>query len=293
MGYADTQNGYFVTMTPNEIKRIIEALILSSDAPMSLAHIKSALDTEINNDTLQLLVEDIKSDWSGRAVQLVQVATGYRFQTTADVLPYIDRLRAEKPVQYSRAVLETLAIIAYRQPVTRGDIEDIRGVTVSSQIIKTLEERGWIDVVGHREVPGRPALLATTKNFLDDLGLLSLKELPTLVGQVDDENGQLVLVNHSEADEIKPESVNDSALAEKADSAVEALSQNPELAQMVESIQGSMENVHFEIEHSVQIEENLLIQVDTPDLNSDEIEENSENAQSIESEATNEHPTKP
>lgn len=184
-------------MTPNEIKRITEALILSQDAPMTLAQIKTALDTEINNDTLRLLLDEIKSDWSDRGIHLVQVATGYRFQTAADVLPYIDRMRSEKPAQYSRAVLETLAIIAYRQPVTRGDIEDIRGVTVSSHIIKTLEERGWIDTVGHREVPGRPALLATTKQFLEDLGLLSLKELPALIGQEDGDTGQLELAVHN------------------------------------------------------------------------------------------------
>ena len=159
-------------MTPNEIKRIIEALILCHDVPMSLAHLKEALAIDINNDTLRLLLDEIKTEWSERAVHLTQVATGYRFQTAPDVMPYIDRLRAEKPVQYSRAVLETLAIIAYRQPVTRGDIEDIRGVTVSSNIIKNLEERGWIDTVGYREVPGRPALLATTKQFLNDLGLV-------------------------------------------------------------------------------------------------------------------------
>ncbi|MCE1160540.1 MAG: SMC-Scp complex subunit ScpB [Burkholderiales bacterium] len=185
-------------MTPNEIKRIIEALILCHDAPMPLGQIKEALAIEINHDTLRLLLDEIKAEWSERAVHLVQVATGYRFQTAPDVTPYIDRLRAEKPAQYSRAVLETLAIIAYRQPVTRGDIEDIRGVTVSSNIIKTLEERGWIDTVGHREVPGRPALLATTKQFLNDLGLLSLKELPALVGQADAETGQLELVQHPE-----------------------------------------------------------------------------------------------
>ena len=187
-------------MTPNEIKRITEALILSHDAPMSLAQIKSALNIDINNDTLRLLLDEIKVEWSERAVHLTQVATGYRFQTAADVLPYIDRLRAEKPAQYSRAVLETLAIIAYRQPVTRGDIEDIRGVTVSSHIIKSLEERGWIDTVGHREVPGRPALWATTKHFLDDLGLLSLKELPVLLGQEDGDTGQLELVAHEAND---------------------------------------------------------------------------------------------
>lgn len=182
-------------MTPNEIKRIIEALILSHDAPMPLAQIKSALNIEIDNETLRLLLDDIKADWSDRGIHLTQVATGYRFQTAADVLPYIDRLRAEKPVQYSRAVMETLAIIAYRQPVTRGDIEDIRGVTVSSQIIKNLEERGWIDTVGHREVPGRPALLATTKQFLSDMGLLSIKELPALMTQEDADTGQLELIH--------------------------------------------------------------------------------------------------
>lgn len=177
------------------MKRIIEALILSHDAPMPLVKIREALASEVNLDTLRLLMDDLKIDWSGRGVQLTQVAGGYRFQTAPDVLPYIDRLRSDKPVQYSRAVLETLAIIAYRQPVTRGDIEDIRGVTVSSQIIKTLEERGWIDTVGHREVPGRPALFATTKDFLNDLGLVSLKELPVLVGQTDTATGQLELPN--------------------------------------------------------------------------------------------------
>ncbi len=191
-------------MTPNEIKRIIEALILCHDVPMSLAHLKEALAIDINNDTLRLLLDEIKTEWSERAVHLTQVATGYRFQTAPDVIPYIDRLRAEKPVQYSRAGLETLAIIAYRQPVTRGDIEDIRGVTVSSNIIKNLEERGWIDTVGYREVPGRPALLATTKQFLNDLGLVSLKELPVLMGQADAETGQLELVDHhSDADKIQ------------------------------------------------------------------------------------------
>ena len=185
-------------MTPHEIKRIIEALILCHDAPMSLASLKEALATDLNNDALRLLLDEIKIDWSERAIHLTQVATGYRFQTAPDMVPYVDRLRAEKPVQYSRAVLETLAIIAYRQPVTRGDIEDIRGVTVSSNIIKNLEERGWIDAVGHREVPGRPALFATTKQFLNDLGLISLKELPALIGQADAETGQLELVAHSD-----------------------------------------------------------------------------------------------
>ncbi len=223
-------------MTPNEIKRITEALILSHDAPMSLAQIKAALNIDINNDTLRLLLDEIKADWSERAIHLTQVATGYRFQTAADVLPYIDRLRAEKPAQYSRAVLETLAIIAYRQPVTRGDIEDIRGVTVSSQIIKSLEERGWIDTVGHREVPGRPALWATTKHFLDDLGLLSLKELPMLLGQEDGDTGQLELVSHEANDTPKDQEASESRM-DTANALDVAMVDEQQLELMTESIQ--------------------------------------------------------
>lgn len=175
-------------MTAPNYKRIIEALILCHDAPMPLSQIKMALGSDLDNDALRAILEEIKSDWSERAVQLVQLASGWRFQSAPDVLLFLDRLRAEKPNQYSRAVMETLAIIAYRQPVTRGDIEDIRGVTVSSNIIKTLEERGWIDVVGHRETVGRPALFATTKQFLDDLGLTNLRQLPPLVEQ--DQNSE-------------------------------------------------------------------------------------------------------
>ena len=223
-------------MTPNEIKRITEALILCHDAPMSLAQIKAALNIDINNDTLRLLLDEIKAEWSERAVHLTQVATGYRFQTAADVLPYIDRLRAEKPAQYSRAVLETLAIIAYRQPVTRGDIEDIRGVTVSSHIIKSLEERGWIDTVGHREVPGRPALWATTKHFLDDLGLLSLKELPVLLGQEDGDTGQLELVTHEVNDTAKDQESPESNM-EAANPADAVVVDEQQLERMTESIQ--------------------------------------------------------
>lgn len=191
-------------MNPKKIKRIIEALILSHEGPMSLTQIKDAVSMDLNNETLRLLIDELRQDWSDRAIHLVQVSTGYRFQTTPELQPYLDRMRSEKPVQYSRAVLETLAIIAYRQPVTRGDIEDIRGVTVSSNIIKTLEERGWIDTVGHREVPGRPALLGTTKQFLNDLSLLSLKELPALRGQTDSDGQQLELVtlDQPEIDEV-------------------------------------------------------------------------------------------
>jgi segregation and condensation protein B len=165
---------------PADAKRILEAALLAAPEPLALNELKRLFDNEIAADTLKNLLEELREDWSGRAVELVSLASGWRFQTRAEFQPYVERLQPEKPPRYSRAVMETLAIIAYRQPVTRGDIEDIRGVVVSSQIIQTLENRGWIDVVGHRETPGRPALYATTRRFLDDLGLRSLQELPPL-----------------------------------------------------------------------------------------------------------------
>ena len=166
--------------SPADVKRILEAALLASPEPLALPELKRLLDREIGTDTLRNLLAELAQEWQGRSVELVNVASGWRFQTTAEFQPYIERLSPEKTPRYSRAVMETLAIIAYRQPVTRGDIEDIRGVTVSSQLIQTLEARGWIDAVGHRETPGRPALYATTRRFLDDLGLRSLEELPPL-----------------------------------------------------------------------------------------------------------------
>ncbi len=166
--------------SPSDAKRILEAALLASQEPMGIAELKRLFDGEVGADTLKALLAELAEEWSGRAVGLVSLASGLRFQTRPEFQPYIERLSPEKPPRYSRAVMETLAIIAYRQPVTRGDIENIRGVTVSTQIIQTLENRGWIDVVGHRETPGRPALYATTKRFLDDLGLRSLEELPPL-----------------------------------------------------------------------------------------------------------------
>jgi segregation and condensation protein B len=167
-------------LSPTEAKRVIEAALLASREPLSLSELKHLFDEEIGPDTLRRLLGELREEWSGRAVELVNLASGWRFQTRPEFQPYVDRLNPERPPRYSRAVMETLAIIAYRQPVTRGDIEDIRGVTVSAQIIQALESRGWIDTVGHRETPGRPALYATTKAFLDDLGLRSLEELPPL-----------------------------------------------------------------------------------------------------------------
>ena len=165
---------------PTEAKRIIEAALLSSQEPLSLLDLKRLFEDEIGPDTLRRLLDELRDDWSERAVELVNTASGWRFQTRPEFQPFVERLNPDKRPRYSRAVMETLSIIAYRQPVTRGDVEDIRGVAVSAQIIQTLESRGWIDVVGHRDTPGRPALYATTKSFLDDLGLLSLQELPPL-----------------------------------------------------------------------------------------------------------------
>ena len=157
--------------SPSDVKRVLEAALLASQEPVALPELKRLFDVEVDTETLRKLLTELAAEWKGRAVELVHVASGWRFQTTAEFQPYIERLNPEKPPRYSRAVMETLAIIAYRQPVTRGDIEDVRGVTVTTQIIQTLEARGWIDVVGHRETPGRPALYATTRKFLDDLGL--------------------------------------------------------------------------------------------------------------------------
>ncbi|HEY9446325.1 MAG TPA: SMC-Scp complex subunit ScpB, partial [Burkholderiales bacterium] len=163
-----------------QVKRILETALLVSQEPMTFAELKKLFDQELNNETLRKVLEDLRADWDGKGVELTNVASGWRFRARPEYQRFLDRLNPQKPPKYSRAVLETLAIIAYRQPVTRGDIEDIRGVTVSSNILKSLEARGWIDVVGHREVPGRPALYATTKCFLDDLNLRSLEELPAL-----------------------------------------------------------------------------------------------------------------
>jgi segregation and condensation protein B len=163
-----------------QMKNVLEASLLTSREPLSLEQLASLFEERMERATLRMLLDELKSDWSGRTLELTQVASGWRFQARAAYWPYLARLNPEKPQRYSRAVLETLAIIAYRQPVTRGDIEEIRGVAVNPNIIKTLQERDWIDVVGHREVPGRPSLFATTKNFLDDLNLRSLAELPPL-----------------------------------------------------------------------------------------------------------------
>jgi segregation and condensation protein B len=181
-------------MNTIDAKRIVETALICALRPVLLRELGALFDGELTSDTLKLILEELKNDWSERGVELVAVASGWRFQSRPQMRYYLDRLHPEKPPRYSRAVLETLAIIAYRQPVTRGDMEDIRGVTINSLILKQLEDRGWIDVIGHRETVGRPALYATTRQFLDDLGVASLDRLPLMDG----EEGQHLLLEQIE-----------------------------------------------------------------------------------------------
>jgi segregation and condensation protein B len=210
------------------IKRTLETALLASGEPVPVTDLRQLFEEDYGADTIRRVLEEIRADWRERGVELVNVASGWRFQVRPEMQRQLDRLNPQKPPRYSRAVLETLAIIAYKQPVTRGDIEDIRGVTVSSNILKALEARGWIDVVGHKESPGRPALYSTTRPFLDDLGLRSLDELPAL-----EDLG--ALVESSEAVE-SPEATEGAEGTERAQGAETAEStQGPETAGMSET----------------------------------------------------------
>lgn len=167
-------------MNTSDAKRVLETALICSSQPLTLREMRVLFNDELGADTVKSLLQDLQDDWAPRGVELVSVASGWRFQSRPEMREYLDRLHPEKPPKYTRAALETLAIIAYRQPVTRGDMEDIRGVTINSLILKQLEDRGWIEVIGHRETVGRPALFATTRQFLDDLGLSSLDQLPAI-----------------------------------------------------------------------------------------------------------------
>ena len=171
-------------MNTQDAKRVLETALICAQQPLPLPALRALFDDQVGPDTMKSLLEELVRDWEGRGVELVPLATGWRFQSRPEMREFLDRLNPEKPPKYSRAVLETLAIVAYRQPVTRGDIEDIRGVAVGGPIVKQLEDRGWIEAIGHREAPGRPALYATTRQFLDDLGVASLDQLPALDGDV-------------------------------------------------------------------------------------------------------------
>lgn len=176
---------FAIAMNSASARRILETALICSPQAVPVRELRLLFNDELGADSVKELLEDLRKRWSERGVELVQVASGWRFQSRPEMRVYLDRLHPEKPPKYTRATLETLAIIAYRQPVTRGDMEDIRGVMINSLILKQLEDRGWVEVIGHREAPGRPALYATTRQFLDDLGILSLSELPAL------ESGQL------------------------------------------------------------------------------------------------------
>ncbi len=167
-------------MNTADARRILETALLCASEPMSLRDMSVLFDGVLRPDTLRQILADLQLSWSGKGLELVRLASGWRFQSRPELRPFLDRLHPEKPPRYSRAVMETLAIIAYRQPVTRGDMEDIRGVTIHSGILKQLEDRGWVEVIGHRETIGRPALYATTRQLLDDLGLDSIDQLPPL-----------------------------------------------------------------------------------------------------------------
>ena len=201
-------------MNTADAKRVLETALICAPQPLTVRELGVLFEMEVSSDTLKSLLADLQLEWTGRGVELVQVASGWRFQSRPELRPYLDRLHPEKPPKYTRATMETLAIIAYRQPVTRGDMEDIRGVTINSLILKQLEDRGWVEVIGHRETVGRPALFATTRQFLDDLGLASLDQLPPLDGSE---------VQESALDRLDFESLASSLQPDAADLPVDAV----------------------------------------------------------------------
>lgn len=187
-------------MNTLDAKRVLETALLCAAQPLSVRELRQLFNDELGADTLKTLLQDVQDDWTQRGIELVQVASGWRMQSRPEMRDFLDRLHPEKPPKYSRAAMETLAIIAYRQPVTRGDMEDIRGVTINSLVLKQLEDRGWVEVIGHRETVGRPMLYATTKQFLDDLGVASLDQLPPLESQ----GGVSEFFNTSSTEEVDP-----------------------------------------------------------------------------------------
>jgi segregation and condensation protein B len=204
-------------MNTAQAKRVLETALLCSTQPVTVREMRVLFEDALGADTLKVLLEELQLDWAERGLELVSVATGWRFQSRPELRMYLDRLNPEKPPKYTRAVMETLAIIAYRQPVTRGDMEDIRGVTINTQILKQLEDRGWVEVIGHRESVGRPGLYATTRQFLDDLGLSSLDQLP-LLSSVEGQAEALATLNSTDDDSTQTSLSLDEAVEAEADS---------------------------------------------------------------------------
>jgi segregation and condensation protein B len=227
-------------MNTVDAKRVLETALICSHQPIQIRDLRVLFSDALGADTIRTLLEEMQLDWAQRGVELVQVATGWRFQSRPEMREYLDRLNPEKPPKYSRAVMETLAIIAYRQPVTRGDMEDIRGVTVNSLVIKQLEDRGWVEVIGHRETVGRPSLYATTRQFLDDLGLSSLDQLPVFDSAQAQANAFARLGEDDPSLQfdmgLEPTEASDSSSinAEAADAAVETIVDNQEAAPIFE-----------------------------------------------------------
>ena len=221
-------------MTMAHALRILETALLCGQQALSLRDMATLFQDSLGEEDIRALLAELETEWESKGIELVQVATGWRFQSRPDMREYLDRLHPEKPPRYTRATLETLAIIAYRQPVTRGDMEDIRGVTINSLLLKQLEDRGWVEVIGHREAPGRPALFATTKQFLDDLGLSSLGDLPPLeaMGQANVEMLADAVAGASPNAELllaAPEAASGDADSATTDLALRAPDQTPEL----------------------------------------------------------------
>lgn len=224
-------------MNSADARRILETALICAQQPVQLPDMLDLFAHELSPDVIKVLLAELQQKWAQGGLELVQIASGWRFQSRPEMRMYLDRLHPEKPPRYTRAALETLAIIAYRQPVTRGDIEDIRGVTVNSLLIKQLEDRGWVEVIGHRDTPGRPALYATTRVFLDDLGLASLQDLPALDGTVEPIDGLRALQTHEPERQVefelpvpwpaKPEGPADVDVSDPTSSSRENLLGNP------------------------------------------------------------------
>lgn len=271
-------------MNTVDAKRVLETALICAPQPVTLRELRSLFDDVLGSDTVKDLLLDLQKDWALKGVELVQVASGWRFQSRPEMRVYLDKLHPEKPPKYTRATLETLAIIAYRQPVTRGDIEDIRGVTVNSLIIKQLEDRGWIEVIGHRETVGRPALFATTRQFLDDLGLQSLDQLPmleetqaqqSLFKALDGDEGEPAAATEAGAEETGAEEAKLQEgldVAESADAVTESDAAESEILRAPDEEDGAQELSDADVDLVAQAPAALVSELqpeaDTPELDS-------------------------
>ena len=279
-------------MNTVDAKRVLETALICAPQPVTLRELRSLFDDVLGSDTVKDLLLDLQKDWALKGVELVQVASGWRFQSRPEMRVYLDKLHPEKPPKYTRATLETLAIIAYRQPVTRGDIEDIRGVTVNSLIIKQLEDRGWIEVIGHRETVGRPALFATTRQFLDDLGLQSLDQLPmleetqaqqSLFKALDGEEGEQTAVPQAGAEDALPlegvEAAESADVVANTDVAAESDAAESEVLGALNEEDGAEEQSALGADQVAEEQAELQPESDVPELESYSVQAQADIAQ--------------